>query len=61
MITNYDDPHLNTLWKMASNNKHTNFDLLRKQIEVFAKLSDSDWEMLLPHLQVKKIKKHHFF
>jgi CRP-like cAMP-binding protein len=40
---------------------NANFDLLRKQIEVFTKLSDSDWEMLLPRLQVKKIKKHQLF
>jgi CRP-like cAMP-binding protein len=36
-------------------------DLLRKQIEGFTKIDDRDWEMLLPHLQLKKIKKHQLF
>jgi CRP-like cAMP-binding protein len=40
---------------------NTKFDLLRKQIAIFTELSDSDWEMLLPQLQVKKIKKHQLF
>lgn len=36
-------------------------DLLLKQIESFTKISEGDWQMLLPHLTVKKIKKNHLF
>jgi len=37
------------------------FDLLRKKIEQFTKLPDEDWEMLLPHLEIKKVRKHFLF
>ena len=40
---------------------NSELDLLRKQIEGFTKIDDHDWEMLLPHLQLKKIKKNHLF
>lgn len=36
-------------------------DLLLKQIESFTKISEGDWQMLLPHLTVKKIKKNQLF
>jgi CRP-like cAMP-binding protein len=35
--------------------------LLRKQIESFSKLNDADWELLLPHLELKSIKKSENF
>lgn len=31
---------------------------LRQQIEIFLKLPDADWELLIPHLQLKTIRKH---
>ena len=34
---------------------------LRNSIEKFVKLTDSDWQMLLPYLEIKKIKKHAHF
>ncbi len=34
---------------------------LRTQIERFISLSDSDWELLLPHLKIRKLKKHELF
>src|ERR1700744_5127009 len=37
------------------------FSLLRNNIEKFVKLTDADWQMLLPYLEIKKIKKHNFF
>jgi CRP-like cAMP-binding protein len=41
--------------------EHNPFNLLRKQIEVFVRLSDEEWGMLLPHLEIKKLKKHQLF
>lgn len=32
--------------------------LLRQQIELFVKLQDNEWELLLPHLQLKTIRKN---
>jgi CRP-like cAMP-binding protein len=37
------------------------FNLLRSHIEVFCKLTDADWELLLPHLLLKNIKKNELF
>jgi CRP-like cAMP-binding protein len=34
--------------------------LLRKQIESFLKISDAEWEMLYPHLQLKTLHKNDF-
>jgi CRP-like cAMP-binding protein len=35
--------------------------LLQKQIEAFVKLSDDDWQLLLPHLELKTIRKNQLF
>ena len=35
--------------------------LLRQSVERFAKLPDSDWDLLLPHVQLKALKKHQLF
>lgn len=37
------------------------FDVLRTHIEKFIKLSNDEWELLVPSLQTKKISKHGFF
>ncbi len=37
------------------------FDLLRKHIEKFTILTDTDWALLLPHLKIKKLRKNLFF
>jgi CRP-like cAMP-binding protein len=37
------------------------FDALRKQIEKFVPLNDADWALLLPHLNLKTIKKNTLF
>lgn len=34
------------------------YTALRNAIEKFIKLSDEDWNLLLPHLKIKKLKKH---
>lgn len=34
------------------------YTALRNAIEKFVKLSDEDWNLLLPHLKIKKLKKH---
>lgn len=31
---------------------------LRNNIEKFIKLSDEDWNLLIPHLEIRKLKKH---
>jgi len=41
-----------------SNNAYTT---LRNHIEVFCKLTDADWELLLPHLEIKNIRKNELF
>ncbi|MEI6409943.1 MAG: Crp/Fnr family transcriptional regulator [Bacteroidota bacterium] len=33
----------------------------RAKIELFTSIPDADWAMILPHLELKKIKKHVFF
>jgi len=35
--------------------------LLRKHIEAFVKLPDTDWELLLPHLTLQSLQKNQFF
>lgn len=37
------------------------YTALRTQIEKFVSLNDGDWEFLLPHLRVIKLKKHELF
>lgn len=37
------------------------FSVLRKQIEQFVQLSDTEWQLLEPFLQIKTIKKNSFF
>lgn len=37
------------------------FDLLRNYIEKFTKLSDTDWQLLLPHLTQRTLKKNTLF
>jgi CRP-like cAMP-binding protein len=37
------------------------FSLLRDHIETFSKLTDADWELLLPHLTVKTLRKNELF
>ena len=37
------------------------FSLLRNNIEKFIKLTDAEWQMLAPFLEIKKIKKHSLF
>jgi CRP-like cAMP-binding protein len=34
---------------------------LRKHIEAFVKMSDDDWELLLPHLSLNSLQKNRFF
>ena len=33
---------------------------LRNKISALVQMSDGDWALLLPHLSIKKIKKHGF-
>lgn len=37
---------------------HVTYRPLRQQIERFVKLSDAEWNMLLPHLSLRKLSKH---
>lgn len=37
------------------------YNLLRKQIEQFGRLADEDWNLLVPHLTIKSIKKNRLF
>ncbi len=37
------------------------FKLLRKQITVFSSITDTDWEMLLPFLELKQLRKNELF
>lgn len=37
------------------------FTALRNSIEKFVTLSEEDWQMLLPHLEIRKLKKHEYF
>jgi len=41
-----------------SNNAYT---VLRNHIEVFCKLTDADWDLLVPHLEIKNIRKNELF
>ena len=41
---------------MSSND--TSFLIFRNHIEAFCKLTDADWELLLPHLEIKTIRKN---
>lgn len=34
------------------------YSSLRKSIERFIKVSDEDWNLLVPHLEIRKLKKH---
>lgn len=34
------------------------YSSLRKSIERFIQLSDEDWNLLVPHLEIRKLKKH---
>ena len=34
---------------------------LRNNIENFIKLNDADWNLLVPHLKIRKLKKHELF
>lgn len=36
-------------------------NLLRKQVSLFSAIPDGDWEMLLPHLELKKLRKNGLF
>jgi CRP-like cAMP-binding protein len=36
-------------------------NLLRKHASIFSAIPDGDWELLLPHLEVKELKKNTFF
>lgn len=42
-------------------NEPSAFLLLRKQVETFTKITDVDWEMLLPFLQLKQLRKNELF
>ena len=35
--------------------------LLKKHIEVFSKITACDWELLVPHLEMRSLKKNEFF
>ncbi len=37
------------------------FEVIRKYIERFTKLSDEDWQLLLPHLTQRTVRKNTFF
>jgi hypothetical protein len=36
-------------------NDHDAYALLRHHVEAFSKMTDEDWQMLLPHLAIKAI------
>ena len=42
-------------------NEEAAFYLLRKQVEAFTKITDADWEMLLPFLELKHLPKNGLF
>ena len=42
-------------------NEQTAFYVLRKQVEAFTKITEADWEMLLPFLEVKHLRKSELF
>lgn len=39
----------------------TTYTVLRNHIEVFIKLTDAEWELLLPHLEIKTLRKNGLF
>ncbi|MGG9961723.1 Crp/Fnr family transcriptional regulator [Ferruginibacter sp. SUN106] len=43
------------------NTNDNSSSLLRFHIEKFCKLTDADWELLLPHLEIKAIRKNELF
>jgi CRP-like cAMP-binding protein len=43
------------------NNNDNSFSAFRNHIEAFCKLTDADWELLLPHLEIKTIRKNELF
>jgi CRP-like cAMP-binding protein len=43
------------------NNNNTSFTVFKKHIESFCIIPDADWQLLLPHLQIKTIKKNELF
>lgn len=45
---------------MDANNTDA-YSLLRKHIEVFSKIPDEDWQMLVPHLTITSFRKNQFF
>jgi CRP-like cAMP-binding protein len=47
-------------YKMEMNDQEA-FSLLRNHIETFSKMIDSDWELLVPHLKIKTLRKTHLF
>lgn len=42
-------------------NYHHNYSLLRDHIETYSKLADSEWEMLLPNLETRRLRKNELF
>ena len=46
---------------METKNKANIYSSLRNNIEKFTQLSDSDWELLVPNLEIRKLKKHELF
>jgi CRP-like cAMP-binding protein len=39
-------------------NQSASYSILRKHIEAFSKISADDWNLLLPHLEIKTIRKN---
>jgi CRP-like cAMP-binding protein len=62
MPDNYFSPpgHIYYFYMMTINPEEACF-LLRKQVSIFLAIPDDDWELLLPHLELKKLKKNTFF
>ena len=42
-------------------NNDNSFSILRNHIEAFCKLTEADWDLLLPHLEIKNIRKNELF
>jgi len=43
------------------NSSNNSFLIFRTHIEAFCKITDADWELLLPHLEIKTIRKNELF
>jgi len=43
------------------NNSNNSFSIFRTHVEAFCKMSDADWELLVPHLEIKTIRKNELF